>query len=164
MKIFFDSPDHKFYIREIARMTKLSAPGVIKIIKKLKKEGLLLSKKGMVVENVYASMNKKFIIIKQCYNIFHLHDCGIVDFLKTAYEPEAIVSFGSYSRGEDTSQSSIGIAILTKKNRSVDCAKFEKRLRRKIDIHLLQPKRIKNEFLNMLADGVVIYGHLKVIE
>ena len=33
MKLFFDSPEKKMHIREIARMTKLSPPGVLKIVK-----------------------------------------------------------------------------------------------------------------------------------
>ena len=45
MKLFFDNPDNKFHIREIARQTKLSAPGVLKILKKLKDETLLVSER-----------------------------------------------------------------------------------------------------------------------
>ncbi len=63
MKLFFDNPENKFHIREIARQTKLSAPGVLKILKKLKKETLLISERENIVENVKASRNEKFFLL-----------------------------------------------------------------------------------------------------
>ena len=127
MKLFFDYPERKFHIREIARQTNLSPPGVLKILKKLKKENLLVSEKENVVENVRASKNEKFFLLKKCYNFLSLYESGLTDFLKDKYEePEAIVVFGSYSNGEDTSQSDIDIAIVTKKSVELDLKKFEK--------------------------------------
>lgn len=164
MKLFLDSPEKKLHIREIARMTRLSAPGVIKIIKKLKKEHLLLSEKGKIVENVFASRNEKFVAVKKCYNIFHLHDSGFVKFLRNRYEePEAIVIFGSYSRGEDLSDSDVDIAIITKKRLNTSIADFERILKRKINIHEIQIKHVEKEFLNTLANGIILYGHLRVM-
>jgi len=43
---------------------------------------------------------------------------GLIALLKDKYEePEAIVVFGSYARGEDTSESDIDIAVVTKKKK-----------------------------------------------
>jgi predicted nucleotidyltransferase len=165
MKLFFDNAEEKFHIREIARQTNLSAPGVLKILKKLKKETLLISEKENVVENVKASRNEKFFLLKKAYNALSLLESGLVNRLKDEYEePEAIVIFGSYSKGEDTSQSDIDIAVVTKKEAQLDLRQFEKYLRRKISIHEIQISDSEKEFLNNLANGTVVYGFLRVLQ
>lgn len=165
MKLFFDNPEKQFHIRETARLTRLSAPGVLKILKKLKKENLLVSEKNKIFENVQASKNERFIIMKKLYNILSIFDSRLVEFLRDLYEePGAIVLFGSYSKGEDTSKSDIDIAIITKKEVNPDLKRFEKMLKRKINVYEIQINKCDKEFLNNLANGTILYGYLEVIK
>ena len=165
MKLFFDNPEKKLHIREIARQTGLSAPGVLKIVKKLKEESLLVSERENVVENVKASRNEKFFLLKKAYNALALFESGLVNRLKDEYEePEAIVIFGSYSKGEDTSQSDVDIAVVTKKEAQLDLKQFEKYLKRKISIYEIQISDSEKEFLNNLANGTVVYGFLRILQ
>ena len=164
MKIFFENPEKRFYIRELAKMTGLSPPGVMKIVKKLEKERLLVSKKGKVVKNVFAVDTEKFIQLKRFYNVISLFNSGLIDFLRGEYEePEAIVLFGSYAEGSDTSKSDIDVAIVTKKRAKPDLTKFGKRLKRKISIYEIRTTECSKEFLNSLANGITLYGYLKVV-
>lgn len=164
MKLFLDNPEKKFHIREIARLITLSPATVLKIVKKLKNDGLLISKKEKVVENIKASRNEKFIQLKRCYNIYSLFNSGLIDFLKNQYEePECVVVFGSYSKGEDISKGDIDITIITKKEMGIDLKKFEKALKRKINIYEIEIAKCSKEFLNNLANGVILYGYLKVL-
>jgi len=165
MKLFFDNPEIKFHIREIARQTGLSAPGVLKILKKLKDETLLVSERENVVENVKASRNEKFFLLKKAYNALSLFESGLINCLREKYEePEAIVVFGSYSKGEDISKSDIDVAVVTKKGAKLDLKDFEKYLRRKISIYEIQINDSSKEFLNNLANGTVVYGFLRVLQ
>lgn len=165
MKLFFDSPDKSFYIREISRITRLSPPGVIKIISKLKKEKLLKSEKTKTVENISAIRDGKFMQLKRAYNMLSVEESGLTSLIREKYEePEAIILFGSYSRGEDTSKSDIDIAIVTKKRLDIDLSRFERALKRKISVHEIQLKDSEKEFINSLANGIVIYGYLKVLQ
>jgi predicted nucleotidyltransferase len=165
MKLFFDSPEKSFHIREIARLTGLSAPGVIKILKKLKEENLLESERDKVVENVRVTKSQKFFLTKKSNNTLSLFDSGLISYLKDKYEePEAIVVFGSYSRGEDSSGSDIDIAVVTKKEMDLDLKRFEKYLRRKVSIYEIQVDSSEKEFLNNLANGTVVYGFLRVLQ
>jgi predicted nucleotidyltransferase len=165
MKLFFDNPDGKFHIREIARRTSLSAPGVSKILRRLKKEALLVSKKENLVENFEASRSEKFFWFKKCYNFLSFYESGLVDFLRDKYEePEAIVVFGSYSNGEDTAESDIDVAVVTKKSVELDLKRFESLLKRRIHILEIQPSESDKEFLNSLANGTVVYGFFKVLQ
>ena len=164
LRVFFDGPEKKFHIREIARITKLSPPGVMKIIKNLVKEDLLISVKGKVVKNVAASKSEKFVQMKRFFNLYLLYECGIASFLRQKYEePEAIVLFGSYSKGEDISKSDIDIAVVTRKNMDLDTKKFEKFLKRKVNIHEIRIENAEKDFLNSLSNGIVLYGYLKVV-
>ncbi|MBU3905067.1 MAG: nucleotidyltransferase domain-containing protein [Nanoarchaeota archaeon] len=164
MKVFFDSPEESFYIRELSRITHLSPPGIIKIINNLKKEKLLKSEKTKTVENISVIKDEKFIQLKRAYNIVSVQESELVKLIREKYEePEAVVLFGSYSKGEDTSKSDIDIAIITKKHLDIDLSSFEKILQRKISIYEIQLKDSEKEFINSLANGVIMYGYLKVL-
>ncbi len=164
LRIFFDSPEKKFHIREIARLTDMSPPGVMKVVKKLSDEGFLVSEKNKITRNISASRSDKFIQIKRMVNVYSLYECGLVQFLRRVYEePEAISLFGSYSKGEDTSKSDIDIAIIASKSMMPGMKKFESSLKRKINLHEIRLNNADKSFLNSLSNGIVLYGYLKVI-
>lgn len=164
MEIFFKFPYRSFHIREIARMTGLSSTGVIKIIKRLKREKLLVSRKLNNLEEIKPDFNGRFLIIKRLYNIYSLYDSGLVDFIKSYYEmPQSIVLFGSYSTGTDTEKSDIDIAVISSKKEISDFKKFEIKLSRKINLHLIDIKNTPKEFINSLANGIVLEGFAEMI-
>lgn len=162
--LFFANPEKTFHIRQIAKLTHLSAPGVMKIVHRLKRAGLLLSEKGKVVRNIRASKSDRFVRLKRCWNIEQLFESGFIDALRDVYEePEAIVLFGSFAKGEDTSISDVDIAVIAPKEAKLSKVKFEHYLKRKINIYTINMKRAEPDFVNSLANGLVIYGFLKVI-
>ncbi|MBS3056945.1 MAG: nucleotidyltransferase domain-containing protein [Candidatus Aenigmarchaeota archaeon] len=163
-KLFFDFPEREFHIRELARLTKLSAPAIIKLTKKLEKTGIITIENGKLSKCIKASRSHVFLAKKQLYNIDALFSSGLVDFLQDIYEePEAIILFGSYSRGEDISKSDVDIAVITKKRMNLNFDKFEKFLNRKINVMELQIKECEKELLNNLLNGIVLYGYFKVL-
>jgi predicted nucleotidyltransferase len=104
-------------------------------------------------------------LLKKCYNFLSFYESGLLDFLKDKYEePEAIVVFGSYSDGEDTSESDIDVAIVTKKSVELDLKLFESLLKRKINVLEIQIGESGKEFLNNLANGTVVSGFLRVLQ
>ncbi len=164
MGLFFKYPNRSFHIREVARLTKLSPTGVIKIIKKLKKEKLLISHKTDVTEEIAPDFDGNFRIRKRLYNIYSLYDYELIEFLKKYYEyPKAIILFGSYCNGTDTEKSDIDIAIFTTEKKMPEVEQFEKKLARKINIHVLQKENIENEFKNSLANGITLEGFIELI-
>ncbi len=165
MEFFFKYPERKFHLRELERLTKLSLPAVKKIAEKLEKEDLLESKKEKIVKNFYAKRNDKFTYLKRSYNLYAIFSSGLLNFLKNKYEePETIVLFGSYSKGEDISKSDIDIAIITQIHKDNDFSVFEKKLARKIKIYEIQIKKTEKNFLNTLANGIVMSGYLTIIK
>ena len=165
MELFFKYPYRTFHIREIARLTKLSSTGVIKIIKRLKEEKLLVSYKTRLTEEVKPDFEGNFLIVKRLYNIYSLNDNLLIDYLKKYYEhPKAIILFGSYSNGTDSEQSDIDIAIIgSLKDKMPDLSKFEDKLARKINIHIIYLDRTTKEFKNSLANGIIMEGFVELI-
>jgi predicted nucleotidyltransferase len=164
MGLFFRCPEKKLHIRQISRLTGLSAPGVAKIVLRLKKGGLLASERGVVTQDVYAIRSGAFLRAKACYNLQVLHESGLLSFLKREYEePEAIVLFGSFAKGEDTSESDVDIAVVTGKELSPDIKKYGKLIGRKVNIYGVKLVDCEKEFLNNLANGVVLHGYLRLI-
>ena len=165
MKLFFKYPERKFHLRELERLTKLSLPGVKKITEKLEKESLVFSKKEKVVKNIYATRNEKFVHLKQVYNIYSIFSTNLLKIIAEKYQqPEAIILFGSYAKGEDITKSDIDIAVITSETIELNLDKFERELNRKIKIYEIKIKKAEKEFLNTLANGVVLYGFLNIIK
>lgn len=163
-ELFFKYPERKFHLRELERLTKLSMPGVRNIANRLVKEGLLDSESEKVVKNYYARRDDKFVRMKRVYNLYSIFFSGLLDFIKNEYdEPETIILFGSYCRGEDISKSDIDIAIITPNHKEVDLSVFERKLARKIKIYEIRIEKAEKEFLNTLGNGIVLYGYLKVV-
>jgi len=163
MEFFLKYPERKFHLRELERLTKLSLPAVKKITEKLEKRDLLKSKKEKILKNIYATRNQKFIQLKRAYNMHSLFSVGLIDYLKNIYEePEAIILFGSYSKGEDISKSDIDIAVIIPYHKKIDISKFEKKLARKIKIYEIQIEKAEKDFLNTLINGIVISGYLNI--
>jgi len=164
MELFFKSPYHTFHIREVARLTGLSSTGIIKIIQKLKKERLLVTKKTKNIEEIKPDFEGQFLLMKRVYNIHSLYASGLIPLLQQHYEmPQAIILFGSYSKGTDTEKSDIDLAIIAQKKKSADLRKFEITLARKINLHIIDVQTTDKEFKNSLANGIVLEGFLEVL-
>ena len=163
LRVFFKTPEGKFHIRQLSRITKISAPGLLKILKKLISEGILVSEKSKIARYISASKSENFIHMKRVYNLYAIYESGLIEFIRKEYEePECVVLFGSYARGEDISKSDIDIAVITKLRKNSDTSQFSS-LKRKIDVHEINPRNSEKEFLNTLSNGIVLYGYLKVV-
>lgn len=165
MEFFFKYPNRTFHIRELARLTKLSSSGIIKIIRKLKDENLLVSKKTKIIEEIKPNLGGDFLFLKRLYNLYSLSDSGLINYLKEFYElPKAIILFGSYSLGTDIEKSDIDIAIITIDKKYPDLEKFENRLVRKINLHLIDINKATKEFKNSLANGIILEGFVELVK
>jgi len=165
LKLFFDGPGRQLHVREVARRAGLSPPGAMKILKRLRDDGLVNEESNNVVVNYRGNYDStRFVALKRSLNLYSLYASGLVDDIVAFYRmPECIVLFGSYAKGEDTGDSDIDIAIVTEKQDLHDLQYYEKKLNRKMSIHLVD--KVKNEdtsFIGSLANGIVLYGYLEM--
>ncbi len=166
LRLFFEGPNVRLHLREVARRAGLSATGAMKILGALEKEGLL-EKERTAFMVVYRGNydNERFMALKRSLNLYSLYSCDLVSSLVEFYRiPECIILFGSYGKGEDTKESDIDIAVITGLKDYPELEIYEDCLKRKISLHLIEnTKNEKKEFINSLANGIVLYGYLEVV-
>lgn len=159
---FLRHPTQQIHLRELARRTGFSPGGALKAVRKLVRRDIVIERKGMAVTNYQAATGSRlWLALKRAYNLYTLQASGLVEALGDAYEePAAIVLFGSYARGDDTETSDIDIAVVTPLVRAFNRKPFEKSLGKHINIIELELSKAKEEFIESLANGIVLHGHL----
>ncbi len=163
LKVFLDSPTDSFRLRELSRLSKIAPLSVRNYLKEFESEDLIkrFEKRGIPFYQAVRD-NEKFVLYKKMSIIYELHESGLVDSLWDNLSPEAIILYGSYSKGESTEESDIDIFVVGKEMK-IELGEFEKKLGKKI--HLMFGKDIKKvpkELRNNLINGLILGGYLKV--
>lgn len=171
IKLFLLYPTKLFSARGIAKLLKLTHPTVLPILHKLNNNGVvkrvLFQQKGMLSINMLWQANReenKYKLIKRVNNLGSLYASKLAEYIANKTMPNAIVLFGSYSRGEDVEESDIDVLVVSKEKK-MDLTHYERKLKRKINV-IFEPDilKLKKEFLNNIINGVVIYGYLEVFK
>lgn len=160
LEIFFENPSKEYHLRELSRLLKLSMPTIITATDILSKERLIIKTKGKVLTKVQANKeNVDFVRHKRLFNLERIYISGVADYISNAYNhPKTVILFGSFSRGDDIEKSDIDVGIITNKKINLDLGKYEKSLKRKINIHEIDLSRVSDEFKANLANGIVLEG------
>jgi predicted nucleotidyltransferase len=168
LKLFFEDPLPKgigFQLREISRKAKLAPTSVKRYLNELEKEKLIIKKKHRIHNYpiYYANReNEYFMFLKKIDMIQSIKESGLLDYLKNTCMPDAIILFGSASRGEDIKDSDIDLFLLCKEKK-LDLEKYEKGLKRKINIFFESNfDKLSKELKNNIINGVILEGYLKV--
>ncbi|MDP1695915.1 MAG: nucleotidyltransferase domain-containing protein [archaeon] len=164
---FFVNPTAKLRVREIERALRLPLPSVIRYCKELEKESILtIIKTGSV--NFYAANrgSEKYLLEKKLDNIKRIYKSGLIEHIKQELSNPAIVIFGSFAKGEDTEESDIDLYIETPSKKKVILEKFEKLLKRGIQI--FQHKNLKEvsnpHLANNIINGITLNNYIEVFK
>jgi len=162
LKPFFNNPELETSIRGLSRLSDTSTSWTSEIITELEEKNFLKTESTKTSKKI--TTGKKFKQLKKTYNLDTIESSGLAKHLEEELRPDAIVLFGSYSRGEDNKDSDIDIAVINGRNKDLDLEKFEEELGRKINIQNLESADEGDEnFRNSLANGTVLRGFLKVV-
>lgn len=161
--LFFENPEKRFYLREIARATKIPKTTVARMLKELKKDGIISKEKNKpfdyykaFVENPQYKRCKKIAMIEAIYK------SGLIDNLVEQIMPKSIILFGSMSKGEYDVKSDIDLFVQAQEE-NFDLRVFEKRLKHKINLFFEKnPEKLSNELLNNIINGNKLYGFMKL--
>jgi predicted nucleotidyltransferase len=166
-KVFYDFPTQEHYLKGISRDIGMAHTSVKTRLNELKKIGIIkeeVRKKGKRSFPIYRADLSSAVYRKHkaASNHLSLIGTGIIEFLQNQTMPKTIVFFGSYQKGEDTEGSDIDLFIQAEES-DLDVGKFEKKMRRKIQLHFKKdfnsyPPELKNNIIN----GIVLQGYLKV--
>jgi predicted nucleotidyltransferase len=166
LSVFFAEPTSSQYLKDISREIKIAHTSVKNNLLALLKEGLIeesVEKRGKRKFPMYRAKRDSvaFTRYKRAYNLLAVLESGLAEHIESALSPRCIVLFGSYQRGEDTEGSDIDLFVECKTGQ-VGLQKFEKILKRKIELHFNEsftayPKELKNNIIN----GSVLSGFLE---
>jgi predicted nucleotidyltransferase len=169
LDFFIKEPEKEFHVRELAKITKKSPTTIAKYLGKLKKEGLLYSRRkfGRLLYRADVESGN-FRDRKFCYNIKYIRKSGLIAFLEEEFNhPEAIVLFGSFAHAENSKRSDIDILVVSSLKKEVGLVKYEKRLGASIQLFVHEKKEIKQmknkELVNKWVNGVVLSGFWELV-
>ena len=152
--------------RSLAKMLKVSPTAVAKSLPLLKKEELIKFEKGNNINLNFVSFNRdseKAIFFKKTENLKMLYEVLLIQFLYNNVPGSTIILFGSYSKGEDTIQSDIDLAVIGYKDKNLNLAEFEKKLERKINVNYYESWQGINKHLkNNLLNGITLIGAVEL--
>jgi len=165
---YFLKENREFHVRQLAKLEKKSPTTIAKYLEQYKKENLLTSSRRFNHLFYKANPdNPAFRDMKIAYNIEQIRISGLIDFLAKS-NPEAIILFGSMRKGDNAKKSDIDIAVIEPGKEEINVAPYEKKLNHSIQLIQLAPKDIESlkannkEFLNSIANGIVLYGFLEL--
>lgn len=161
-------PTRSFSAREIARLLGISHPTVLKVLRHLTQEELVIKQRKKNLSGSKPSVvwkanqqSKKYSEYKRIQNLYELHHSGVIEEIASQTAPNAIILFGSYGRGEDTEDSDIDLFVVSRE-KHLDLKRYEKKLKRKINITFEKnPAELSKEFLNNVVNGIVMYGYFE---
>lgn len=166
LNVFFEDPLRKdFQLREISRKINLAPPSVKKYLEELAKENLILKFRNKIYNYHVYSANRDdeyFKYLKKINTFFRIKETGLLDYINDICMPDAIVLFGSASRGEDSLGSDLDLFVLCKE-KELNLINYEKHLKRKINIFFSDDfNKLSKELKNNMLNGVILSGYLKV--
>jgi predicted nucleotidyltransferase len=152
--------------RAIAKKLHVSQPAVSKALPELEKQQIIKIKKDKDSGRLAIELNRtnhKIMQLKRADNLKLIYESGIVDFLEKEFAGGTIILFGSYSRGEDTINSDIDIAIIGRKDKIIELEEFENALERKINLNFYNSFReIHKKLKENIFNGIVLIGGVEL--
>lgn len=152
--------------RQIANFLDVSQPAIMKAIPNLEKEKFIIVDKNKETKRWSIKLNSenhKVMQLKRVDNLKQIYESELALFLEKEFAGGTIILFGSFSRGDDTINSDIDIAIIGRKEKTVDLEHFEKILERVIRINFYSSfKDIHKNLKENLFNGIVLAGGIEL--
>lgn len=165
--------------RELARETGIAAPNILKLLKELETENILISKK--IGNSISYSLNHSNLIVKKIILPAFNYENNLINELGSYLAANlkmpiiSIILFGSRARGEERPKSDIDLAFIVKKGDKDECEKKIMNLNPKISAGFgssIAPviysaakfsSKVKSKeqlARNIIREGKIIYGKL----
>ena len=145
--------------RQLAIELNVSEPAIKKALPYLEELDFIKIKKDLRLSIILNTQNNKVMQLKRIDNLKHLYESNFVDYLEKKFVGATIILFGSFSRGEDTINSDIDIAIIGRKEKELNIENYEKLFERKIKINYYKSfQEIHKHLKENLANGIILAG------
>jgi len=166
LRILFIKAGISLNQRQIANISGVSPPAVIKALPNLEKENLIKIKQDKETKRWSIELNRdnhKAMQLKRVDNLKQIYESGLADFLEKEFAGSTIILFGSYSRGDDIINSDIDLAVIGRKEKEANLDKYEKELERRIIINFYDSfKDIHKHLKENLCNGIMLIGGIEL--
>ena len=167
LEVFFEDPlpvGIGFQLREISRKIKLAPKSVKLYLEELEKENLIIKKEHRIHKYpvYYANRDDNYFkFLKRLDIVRSIKESGLLDYLDEKCMPNAIILFGSASKGEDVKGSDIDL-YLQCEEKKLNLSKYEKELKRKINLFFERDfDKLSDELKMNIINGDILAGYLK---
>lgn len=159
---FFDFPLKDFQMREISRRTKIAQTSVTNHLKALVKEGFIIKEKKGIYPSFKANRDSElFRLYRKSDIVRRIQETGLLDYIWDNTSPDAIILFGSVSKGDDIESSDIDLFVQAKEKK-VSLDEYEKRLNREISLFFEENfSKLSKELKNNILNGIILKGYIK---
>ncbi|KXB08306.1 hypothetical protein AKJ56_01540 [candidate division MSBL1 archaeon SCGC-AAA382N08] len=162
-RFFYKNPDLKTHLRGLAEKINTSPGFISKKIDSLIKKGIVKEKREGNMRTFSANTrNDKYRRSKRAFNIQEILTSDLIPQLENNLYPDGLILFGSYSKGTDTKNSDIDIAVLNGRKNTTDLSDYEEKMERSINLTYTTLEKAEPEFIETLANGLVLTGYLEV--
>ncbi|MDP2278621.1 MAG: nucleotidyltransferase domain-containing protein [Nitrospirota bacterium] len=172
LSLFMDNPYEKYYLREAARLLNMS-PMTLKRALELLLKSKLIQKEKTKNQILYSAkmQSPAFRHLKISRSLSWLEDKNLIEFLKKRIPGiSSIVLYGSYAKGEDDKKSDIDIMVISPAKK-VLLPELDKLLGKEVNLSVFsaaewsrQAKTSRAFYLDVITEGVVLYGTRPVVE
>lgn len=150
--------------REIAQSLNVSPTAIAKSLNKLLDLNFVNIEKTKTINFISLNRDKPLVVeLKRAENLKNIYLSGLSDYLGESLAGSTIILFGSYSKGEDTNTSDIDIAIIERKEKTIELKSYEKKLNKKININFYNSwNSIHVSLKNNILNGIVLHGSVNL--
>ncbi len=159
LKPFFEDSYTELGVREYSRVKDMSPPTASKLLRNYVSEGILKSRKER--NYLLFRINKDSSISRDLSRIYWESKLReVVDYLGK-FSPSAIILFGSLAKLENKKESDIDIVVLGISNKNLNLKKFERKLKRELQIFQYSSLDKINEELKLnVINGYILGGYI----
>ena len=169
-EILFLYPEKEFSLSDLAKLARVRKSNLGLILDEFQKNGLIEITKLSNIWRIRANIGGwNYTKNKIVFNLNFIYQSGLIEFLADYFKnPRAIILFGSFRKGEDISSSDIDIAIENEEFKELEIiglrelSEFEKKINRRIQLHLVNKNKLDIHVFNNVANGIVLSGFLEV--
>ena len=137
LRFLFVNAGTAFNARALANGLEVSQPAISKALPLLEQNSYIRVKKDKESKRLSIELNRDNPLVtglKRSENLKMFYESCLPEYLSDNFPGCTIILFGSYSRGEDTMESDIDIAVIGTKGKNLELEKFDKILKKKVII------------------------------
>ena len=151
--------------RTIAKLLRVSPTAVAKALPFLEKTGFVKRIKHGKMNLVTVELNRdqRTMQLKRVENLRLIYRTGFSRFLEDSFPGATIILFGSFSRGDDTINSDIDLAIIGSPEKNIDFSSYEKLFEREVRPNFYPSlKQLPIDLRENLCNGIVLAGGIRL--